>query len=41
MIFLTTETYRQGTAPFLVRVQKVLASKSVGSVAVVKEGIWF
>jgi hypothetical protein len=32
---------RVGTAPFLVRVQKVLASNSVGSVAVVKGGICF
>ena len=40
-ICLTTETYRVGTAPFLFRVQKVLASKSVGSVAVVKGGIRF
>jgi hypothetical protein len=30
-----------GTAFFLVCVQKVFASKSIGSVAVVKGGIWF
>ena len=40
-ILLTTETHRVGTASFLVRVQKLLASKSIGSVAVVKGGIWF
>jgi hypothetical protein len=38
---MTTETYRVGTAPFMVRVQKVLASNSVCSVTVVKGGVWF